>query len=238
MQHGSFLITWMIWTWRSHHDTWVPYGRSLGIFSQGCSPPPQFPVEDCQLLVDLDLPRVTKKEPRYILDRDNWELVVRMPFLDAARWVSIRDTLRKWFIQGWQNGIMGMDSFLQVTQALSVVLHPVVVKHPYSLCWLHVTEEQTILHSNTQTRPEDRHSDISVVVYMWPCSPLCSTLFFSISYPNKHPKIAFLSHLVAHGSFVRLTPNLQGCTQDSSNFSLHSLYSNIRYRLEVTACQS
>ena len=49
------------------------------------SPPLQFELSQCHYLVDLEVPRETPLEPRYSLDTQHWEVVVRQPFLDAVR---------------------------------------------------------------------------------------------------------------------------------------------------------
>lgn len=43
-----------------------------------------FDIEKCHLLVELDVPRVTYREPRYVM-QDVWEPVVKETFVDATR---------------------------------------------------------------------------------------------------------------------------------------------------------
>ena len=45
----------------------------------------QFPVSECHFLVDVNLPEATPLQPRYAQDTTNWDILVRVPFLDASR---------------------------------------------------------------------------------------------------------------------------------------------------------
>ena len=72
-------------TYVSQHTRLLP--TTLHRSNDGGLPPTplQFDISQCNFLVDLDIPRATSREPRYSLDTQHWEVVVRQPFLDAIR---------------------------------------------------------------------------------------------------------------------------------------------------------